>query len=128
MIPEVWKAAWRSYNAKARALTVLLFFAVGLGVGGSEEQQNALADSLPSLRGRSREVQGIGENTRGGPTRYLPLVFWASADVGRLVTSDPLNESEPSVSPDGSLVAFVSDRDGQWDVFLRPVAGERPSI
>ncbi len=45
---------------------------------------------------------------------------------GRTVTqlsSDPADDMMPTLSPDGSKVAFVSNRSGNWDVFVMPFEG-----
>lgn len=46
-------------------------------------------------------------------------------DVAPLVTM-PGDQIMPSLSPDGRLVAFASDSDGNWNVFVAPVAGGTP--
>lgn len=35
------------------------------------------------------------------------------------ITSDPANDVMPAVSPDGSTIAFCSDRNGNWDIFIK---------
>ena len=40
-----------------------------------------------------------------------------------LVTNFAGVEAQPSLSPDGRSVAFVSNRDGQWDVYVGLVIG-----
>ena len=45
---------------------------------------------------------------------------------GRTVTqisTDPADDMMPALSPDGSKVAFVSNRAGNWDVFVMPSEG-----
>ncbi|MBI4615228.1 MAG: PD40 domain-containing protein [Planctomycetes bacterium] len=39
------------------------------------------------------------------------------------LTSHPASDRYPAVSPDGSMVAFASDRNGNWDVFIVPASG-----
>jgi TolB protein len=41
----------------------------------------------------------------------------------RQLTDDPANEVMPAFSPDGSRVAFASDRSGNWDIYIKDVAG-----
>jgi Tol biopolymer transport system component len=40
-----------------------------------------------------------------------------------VVTNFPGVEAQPSLSPDGRQVTFVSNRDGQWDIYVGLVAG-----
>ena len=47
------------------------------------------------------------------------------ADVQRL-TDNKARDVYPRFSPDGSLIAFSSNRDGNYDVFVVPVTGGRP--
>lgn len=39
------------------------------------------------------------------------------------LTSDPADDVMPSVSPDGSRIAFASNRSGNWDIYVAPVTG-----
>ncbi len=76
----------------------------------------------------------------GGITVVLVLLLSAPAEAGRLVpegievvevklpspvhiTSGEGNDYSPTVSPDGSLVVFTSDRSGNLDLYAVPVAG-----
>lgn len=42
------------------------------------------------------------------------------------LTSDPAADVHAVFSPDGSRVAFSSDRSGNWDIWVMPVTGGRP--
>lgn len=44
----------------------------------------------------------------------------------RQLTDDPANEMMPAFSPDGSRVAFASDRSGNWDIYIMDAAGGQP--
>ena len=44
----------------------------------------------------------------------------------RQLTDDPGNEVMPAFSPDGTRVAFASDRSGNWDIYIVDVKGGRP--
>lgn len=50
----------------------------------------------------------------------------ADGAVTRMTTSNS-NDVLPAVSPDGTQVAFLSDRDGSWKIWLMPVTGGAPS-
>ena len=42
------------------------------------------------------------------------------------LTQNPTNDGMATFSPDGSKIAFVSDRDGQWAVWVMNVDGSNP--
>lgn len=48
-----------------------------------------------------------------------------SRTVTRL-TDHPAQDVMPAVSPDGDYVAFCSDREGTWDLFVMPTSGGNP--
>jgi hypothetical protein len=41
------------------------------------------------------------------------------------LTSDPSNDVMPRISPDGNRVSFASNRAGNWDIYVMPIAGGR---
>lgn len=89
--------------------------------------------------GRARRVsQRPGMNTGAcwmpdGKSLLATLSFEGSADVYRIsvddgkilkrLTNDSSIESSPSISPDGTQVAFVSNRQGTPQLFIMPVGG-----
>jgi serine/threonine protein kinase len=54
----------------------------------------------------------------GAPTRALPI---ESATLTQL-TSDPGYEGEPTFSPDGERLAYVSDRTGNFEIYIKQVS------
>ncbi|MEM1271199.1 MAG: PDZ domain-containing protein [Bacteroidota bacterium] len=55
--------------------------------------------------------------------------LWVVSDEGgeaRRLTSFPGTESSPHVSPDGQMVAFSAQYDGNTDVYVVPMAGGEP--
>jgi serine/threonine protein kinase/Tol biopolymer transport system component len=40
-----------------------------------------------------------------------------------LLTTDPGYEAEPTFSPDGRTIAYVSDRDGNFEIYLQQISG-----
>jgi len=44
------------------------------------------------------------------------------------LTTDPASDGLPTVSPDGQHVAFLSDRDGAWKIWVMPISGGEPQI
>ena len=59
---------------------------------------------------------------------YAGDLWITSRDGGssRRLTSHPGNETSPRFSPDGTLVAFSGEYDGNVDVFVIPTAGGEP--
>src|SRR6185369_15059783 len=51
-----------------------------------------------------------------------PAPDWADAVVEPL-TTDPGYEGEPTFSPDGQTIAYVSDRDGNFEIYLQQTSG-----
>ena len=51
-----------------------------------------------------------------------PAPAWSEATVAPL-TTDPGYEGEPTFSPDGQTIAYVSDRDGNFEIYLQQIAG-----
>ncbi len=39
------------------------------------------------------------------------------------LTNDPADDAMPAVSPDGTRIAFASNRAGNWDIYVMPVNG-----
>src|SRR5689334_4299981 len=44
----------------------------------------------------------------------------------RRLTSSPADEMRPRFSPDGSMIAYSANLDGNYDVFVIPVTGGQP--
>ena len=76
---------------------------------------------------------------RGASPVWFPdssrIVFLAENDLWTVpvgqstparLTSDALNERDPTVSPDGRTIAFYSTRSGTQDIWLVPAAGGSP--
>ncbi len=51
-----------------------------------------------------------------------PAPDWSEATITPL-TTDPGYEGEPTFSPDGQTIAYVSDRDGNFEIYLQQIAG-----
>ena len=41
------------------------------------------------------------------------------------LTNDPAQDAMPAISPDGTKIAFASDRSGNWDIYVMPINGGR---
>lgn len=59
---------------------------------------------------------------------YQGDIFTVPADGGNAtqLTSNPAHDTAPVWSPDGSLIAFASDRNGSLDIYVMPVTGGTP--
>jgi eukaryotic-like serine/threonine-protein kinase len=51
-----------------------------------------------------------------------PADDWSHATLSRL-TTDPGYEGEPTFSPDGQTIAYVADRDGNFEIYLQQISG-----
>src|SRR3954471_166334 len=66
-------------------------------------------------------------------TRHLAFIYagdvWLANTDGsapRRLTSDPGEKSSPVFSPDGKLIAYSAQVDGNTDVYLLPIEGGIP--
>jgi len=59
-----------------------------------------------------------------GPSATPTLAAQADLSLAPL-TSDPGFEGDPTFAPDGETVAYVSDRTGNFDIFLKQASGGR---
>lgn len=81
------------------------------------------ADFDPTvLRDGSRVVFA---STQHRPTADIYIKNATSRIVTRL-TDNPAQDVMPAVSPDGQYIAFASDRNGSWDLYLMPLDGGKP--
>lgn len=75
-------------------------------------------------------VSGDGEwlvfaSTQHRPTSDIYLKRIDSRVITQL-TNDPAEDTMPAISPDGTRIAFASNRTGNWDIFVMPVEGGPP--
>ena len=71
------------------------------------------------ILGRSSGSSKAHAAAEGQPTRPVALEHVKLAPL----TIDPGFEGEPTFSPDGQTIAYVSDRTGNFDIFLKQVSG-----
>ncbi len=89
----------------------------------------AIGDASRPTPGTGRRV-GHGDRARGALLAAAAL-RWASAPRSAetlrfgAVTNSPGIEAQPSLSSDGRSLVFVSNRTGQFDLWIRLVAGGR---
>jgi serine/threonine protein kinase/Tol biopolymer transport system component len=51
-----------------------------------------------------------------------------SFDMFTHLTSSTGEETAPAISPDGASIAFASDVNGSWDIFVQRVGGQNPVV
>ncbi|HKA22260.1 MAG TPA: protein kinase [Blastocatellia bacterium] len=102
-LTETKSKLWRATSVRAAAGALII-----------------LAIAAAWLLGRSAASRTVTASS-GGPQPA------ATASLGNVrltpLTVDPGFEGEPTFSPDGQTVAYVSDRTGNFDIFLRQVSG-----
>lgn len=64
----------------------------------------------------------IYASTQHSPTADIYIKQVDSRVLTRL-TTDPAHDVMPSLSPDGTRLAFASNRSGNWDIWVMPVTG-----
>ncbi len=77
-----------------------------------------MVDSQPSLgtdRRTSDTLVFVSDRT-GNPDLFLLQEI--AQGIPLALTTHPGADRDPTLSPDGTRVAFASDREGQWDIYL----------
>jgi TolB protein len=76
------------------------------------------------------DVDASGTSLVFASTRHneRPNLYFKAVDGVAVtqLTSDPASDIQPAFSPDGTRVAFASDRAGTWDIWIQPIAGGPP--
>jgi tricorn protease len=103
----------------AIAAVTLLLLQAGLGAGVAQAQQTDRETKL--LRNPDVSATEIVFVYAGD----LWIVDRDGGDARRLTSASGL-ESQPRFSPDGGMVAFTADYDGQYDVYVIPAMGGEP--
>jgi hypothetical protein len=71
--------------------------------------------------------RGRGEG-RGANSIDVFLAHLDSATAPRPLLDAAYQEVSPRISPDGRLIAYMSNRTGRFEVFVRPLFGNGPEI
>ena len=94
------------------------FYLVPVGGGAAskslQDRLGAVPMSGPSARGRVRLVEDT-------VAKRLMLVDAAKPDTPRRLTTGFANETSANLSPDGRLVTFAANPDGNWALSVLPV-------
>ncbi len=78
------------------------------------------ADFDPSISADGTRL--VFASTQHRPTSDIYIKSTDSRVVTQL-TNDPADDAMPALSPDGSKIAFASNRSGNWDLYVMPATG-----
>jgi TolB protein len=111
-----------SFQSEALARSA---FAETRGPGGTLSQVTFSLDGAdfdPDVARDGRRIVFASTQHRATADIYIKDV--ASRVVTQL-TNDPAQDVMPKISPDGSRVAFASNRAGSWNIYVMPITGGR---
>ena len=132
---NVWATTW-ARRANLIAFTTGPQFAPGDAVvdiwavpgDGSKPAENLTAgkvrnNAFPDLTADGHEM--VFRSTRDG-NKEIYLMNSDGSNVRR-ITNDPADDTMPSISPNGDMIAFSSDRgDGLFQIYLQPIKEGKP--
>ncbi|MEX2213924.1 MAG: DPP IV N-terminal domain-containing protein [Phycisphaeraceae bacterium] len=81
---------------------------------------NEGADFDPEIDPTGKLIVFASTRHRESPDIYMQKIGGTSVTQ---LTNDPARDIMPTFSPDGSHVAFASDRGGNWDIYIIDAAG-----
>jgi len=120
--------------AAARAREISMFGDIGEQRGGAYFTRAAVSlrrhtyteiggDSDVDVDPTGRQIVFASTRHNTNPDLYMKSVEGVAVTQ---LTSDPASDIQPALSPDGSRVAFASDRSGVWDIWIVDVGGGQP--
>jgi Tol biopolymer transport system component len=126
-----WRASWTTDGARLtylqRGTNEVMTRMLDDGSPASVYVRSPMA-ILEAAPGRDRGPVAI----RAAQRRSLPSdIFLAhpdSANLFRKIVGEATNEISPRISADGQLLAYVSSRTGQDEVYVRPLNGDGAEI
>ena len=75
-------------------------------------------------------IDGVGERLVFASTMHRHTSDIYVQQVGgrtmTQITTDPADDVNPVFDPDGEMIAFASNRRGNWDIYVTPAEGGRP--
>ena len=90
-------------------------------------QQNSFtelgADFDPNVSPDGKQI--VYASTRNSRNSDIYVKKVEGQTVTRL-TADGANSIQPTFSPDGTFIAFASDRSGHWDIYVMTADGQKP--
>ncbi|MEY3026895.1 MAG: TolB family protein [Phycisphaerales bacterium] len=121
-IPLTRRARSASFAADAGGLDG------GLSDGGGNLAQVSFATEGGDY---APDIDRTGSFMVYASTQHRPTfdIYRKSVD-GRTVTqltTDPSDDLMPALAPDGSRIAFASNRNGNWDIYIMPIGGGAPT-
>ncbi len=78
------------------------------------------ADFDPSVSKDGKQIVFASTQHRNTSDIYIKNV---ESRVVTQLTNDPANDVMPRISPDGTRIAFASNRAGNWDIYVMPITG-----
>lgn len=78
------------------------------------------SDFDPSISRDGKLLAFASTQHRRSSAIYLKQV---DSRVVTQLSSGPADDAMPAISPDGTRIAFASNRNGNWDIFIMPVGG-----
>lgn len=66
------------------------------------------------------------ESDRGPGGTFEVMAVYPNGARECNLTGNPANDKHPAWSPDGSMVAYVSDRDGNMEIYVANADGSDP--
>ncbi len=104
----------------------------GMEADGSDERNLTNADGLDfaaSYHPSGEKVVFSSYRSEGFQQDVYTMTLSANGQVTgltRITTNETADDQSPVVSPDGKRMAFASDRDGDFDIYLMKAAPEGP--
>lgn len=118
-------------DAQDVAFTAQLALPSGRRAGADRTGGNRNPNADPDAANHNRAVVGTNGRSAVRDGRYVVSALgdlWEIAESGALLrqlTNDPYVDAHPSLSPDGMKLAYISDRGGSLQVWLRDLETQR---
>ncbi len=125
--PETQPASNTAINLYGDVMAGVIAGGPGGGVaraGGGNFSQVSFsqegADFDPDVSKDGKQIVFASTQHRNTSDIYIKNV---ESRVVTQLTNDPANDVMPRVSPEGTRIAFASNRSGNWDIYVMPITG-----